>query len=1766
MTDVSALRRACSLLPTRNSAAFLGDIISLLSSLHPAPDAAPISAAEPGPEDAPAAEKSGNGTTDSPNTASAPPVAKTTATADRATGDADNDMDGDADDGDANEMLDPLFASLDTAVKDEQISLTEKAQRSRPLQPSDTRILLFAVGDEDVEYTSDGDEVAGNPPDPYARVSTIASWLSDRARAELARDPAHAGIAEPDILAVTSPNVPPIFWTKQMLRPRCVVVARASDFRAAFLAGYLSMQSVHTLVYERAECVADADDDVALLLRDSWAAVSGRKRLAVLGLSRQPLTPGGIRGLAAEHLLRAHWFHCGEGSRDSQNPAVSFGRKARPIKVDVPLVEVEEVLFVEESGRDAPSIKGTQFDRLDLSDQAVILREIGPYGVALYEHKVEMRKLRWKWRKLLRERTGVDPEWSEYSADDAHFSFDPYNPVGGADCLLGVKPKALRMLDIIQKELIASHALDEIRRENWDHSQPFDPSLLLPVQPIIVHAGRPVVAAALHELVRNLPGFAKFTSRVVLGDSNSATTLGPHSEQALGWQGEESDDDAIGAFNAGDLHILFVASDNAAKIAFERRPLPPAPLVIRYDGSDYISSVDGGGGRCRVIVFKAERSEPGFSALLNAKFDSLAQERSKAKADGGDDSEGDDDDVSDGSHTSWRSVMSGEKKIGSSPVGSAGVSDEERDTSKIGEGNLATYEEVDGASNAMPVSLCPVGALRGPKEADGQECFLYTVRPVLSSSASPGACLKREGEDLTGVSDFVLVFSARLESNDLVVDSTLGSEEIAMRTYGNLHLESLGTVVLSAQQVAQGRSYTAAVFGKVMKNHDTNLFQWGRGADEKGETTRRYLVMPRWIPSRRKLVASSFRARPQLSSVADCMKYYFGDDASELLSAAKLSIIDGANEGNQDGAVDKSNLDVDASGKSAIDWSAVEELVTFVKEGSQNARTAQPLVPTSNANWDALSLLETRLVYAVYDGRNKSYLSAGLDWSVCPLSKFIRQKRFDLNAEGHIVDWKEAVRKMVPEKVNLASLVPASVAKDSVDEEVVSLLGKRPRPSEEDNDDCGAPGFSGGKVAVPGLGTNANLSMAQNFNAERNKKKKRTAWFGPVRETYEEYLTSSRSSGCTDLHQPLLSLVTPDAFSLDDFWRVATGIPLSTVIKEYMAVQAAAKDDSTGKGVPEVFRCQPLGTGALFLSSVLLLVERHVTSCALRAQLAPKVSHCVEIPMLTRAMTSISVNRTHNYERLELLGDSVLKLGCTLRLFTQYPHYAEGDLHPLRCIIISNATLNKKAKESGMQHFLNFTRAWHWDWPPPGFETNAQVLPLPDKALADVMEGTTGVYYLQGVKDFESGLRQSKASGTEGEGEDKKKRRSRGSRFSSQPRSDSELVGLLKVEDVEADLATSTSPSDFSMDAVVCGYRAGTEFLQAFGVLDGDEPSEKQVLIAAIHAMHEAGAPVPKDVNPSSFPADARMTNPTKPWADHLGRVEDIIGYKFKRRQLLLSAFTHGTFADAPTAGGGTLLSKGESFQRLEFLGDAVVDFCVSRYLFDRYPSLGPGELTELKSAVVSNEAFARITVTLKLHRYLFSRSRSLGRDVDAFDRAVRSEMRDSAERKEWWSFERECPKVLADLFESIVGAVLVDAGLATCWKVCLNLLGDTLRLRADPKTFASHPVKQFQDFVTKDERMSIKSPLYVIPDKAGGKRRNNMRATVYIHRKAIATGYGSTRKRAMCSAAQIGLARLRAAAIAAPSDKDAKLLRQLRETGDREKADAERKRVGSRY
>jgi dsRNA-specific ribonuclease len=808
------------------------------------------------------------------------------------------------------------------------------------------------------------------------------------------------------------------------------------------------------------------------------------------------------------------------------------------------------------------------------------------------------------------------------------------------------------------------------------------------------------------------------------------------------------------------------------------------------------------------------------------------------------------------------------------------------------------------------------------------------------------------------------------------------------------------------------------------------------------------------------------------------------------------------------------------------------------QEEAQNGRSRDPPATdeaptvTELADVEGFAALQGALVYASYDGKRKPYLAAELDWASSPHTTFSRQKRFALDSGGNLLNPGHASAALVPGQVDAASLVPGA------DGAGAATLPQKRRRGESEDEGAGVRGGAGSEEPpakrrsveganggpAPSPVSAANLRV-QKFDAKRNREKKRKSWYGPVKETYEQYFLASRKVQPKLPHQPLISVTAPDCLRLCDMWRVAAGTPVSTIVQEGVDAQFETQPELCLKMMPEMMLRHAVGPGALFLASTLISMERHLTTCALRDMFADRVDVVMGIPLLTRALTSTGVSSSENYERLELLGDAVLKLASTVRLFVRFPHHAEGDMHPLRCSIVSNSVLNAKAKQAGIEHYLNFTRTFLQDWQPPGYEANAQPMPVHDKALADVVEAMAGAYYLQGAADCR---RRAAAGAEDGDGN--------------------------AAMDAEDDARAASSETQ----AVVQGYRTGTRFLEAVGVLEDSEPTHEELLLSAIYAMRDPKAPRPTTTKPSSFPADRRMTEPDRPWAEHLGRLEAEIGYKFKRRQLLLCALTHGSYAESLGTDGRPLLSKYETFQRLEFLGDAALDFVVARYLFDRYPNQGPGDLTELKSAVVSNEAFARISIKRHLHQFLCTRSKPMQREVAAFEQICgrEEEARGRGEEVELWMSPNEAPKVLGDIFEAIVGAILVDAGLEAVWNICRRLLGETLAERADPATYATHPVKQFQDFITKEHRISTVAPEFHFPGNGAGKL---IRAEVYVGKHKVASGDGSTKRRAQCVAARRAHERLTAAL--SQGSEDAAFLEVLRLGGDRQRADLQNRR-----
>lgn len=128
---------------------------------------------------------------------------------------------------------------------------------------------------------------------------------------------------------------------------------------------------------------------------------------------------------------------------------------------------------------------------------------------------------------------------------------------------------------------------------------------------------------------------------------------------------------------------------------------------------------------------------------------------------------------------------------------------------------------------------------------------------------------------------------------------------------------------------------------------------------------------------------------------------------------------------------------------------------------------------------------------------------------------------------------------------------------------------------------------------------------------------------------------------------------------------------------------------------------------------------------------------------------------------------------------------------------------------------------------------------------------------------------------------------------------------------------------------------------------------------------------------------------------------EERIGYQFQNRKLLTQALTHSSYANEHHLG------KQADNERLEFLGDAVLEIVSSEFLFHRYPKYPEGELTRLRASMVCEPTLAFCTRELELGKYLL-----LGKGED---------MTGGRERK----------SILSDALEAVIGAVYLDGGFA---------------------------------------------------------------------------------------------------------------------------------------
>ncbi|EFQ33220.1 RNase3 domain-containing protein [Colletotrichum graminicola M1.001] len=154
-------------------------------------------------------------------------------------------------------------------------------------------------------------------------------------------------------------------------------------------------------------------------------------------------------------------------------------------------------------------------------------------------------------------------------------------------------------------------------------------------------------------------------------------------------------------------------------------------------------------------------------------------------------------------------------------------------------------------------------------------------------------------------------------------------------------------------------------------------------------------------------------------------------------------------------------------------------------------------------------------------------------------------------------------------------------------------------------------------------------------------------------------------------------------------------------------------------------------------------------------------------------------------------------------------------------------------------------------------------------------------------------------------------------------------------------------------------------------------------------------------------------------------QIKENLGYEFKYPALLRSAFKHPSYPRA--------YEDLPNYQRLEFLGDALLDMVCVDFLFKKFPDADPQWLTEHKTAMVSNQFLACLCVQLGLHKHVLSGHASLLNQTQDFVGVLECAKQDAAAdgtfSQCYWIHVKQAPKFLSDVVEAYIGALFVDSG-----------------------------------------------------------------------------------------------------------------------------------------
>ncbi len=218
---------------------------------------------------------------------------------------------------------------------------------------------------------------------------------------------------------------------------------------------------------------------------------------------------------------------------------------------------------------------------------------------------------------------------------------------------------------------------------------------------------------------------------------------------------------------------------------------------------------------------------------------------------------------------------------------------------------------------------------------------------------------------------------------------------------------------------------------------------------------------------------------------------------------------------------------------------------------------------------------------------------------------------------------------------------------------------------------------------------------------------------------------------------------------------------------------------------------------------------------------------------------------------------------------------------------------------------------------------------------------------------------------------------------------------------------------------------------------------------------------------------------------------QQVIGYEFHDAGLLRQALTHSSYANEKR------MRKHSDNERLEFLGDAVLEIITSEYLYHHYPDLPEGELTKMRASLVCETALAYCTKQLQLGEYLL-----LGRGEDQTGGRKRS-------------------SILSDALEAVIGAIYLDGGFASAKEFILKFILTDIahkQLFYDSKTILQETV----------QGRGLGAIRYQLSGESGPDHDKIFEVELWIGERRTSSGEGHTKKAAEQDAAYKALLKLK--------------------------------------